>query len=104
MSNILERINPTDGNIVALLNAWADCLEIPSGQFVNDDLRFAAAEITRLTARLEELAACLAASADEYCSARCPSIWVTELHPEGQPHTDQCKRNRAAITKGDGRD
>ena len=38
----------------SLLLKWADCLEIPSGTFVNDDLRAAAAELTRLRADLAE--------------------------------------------------
>ena len=43
----------------SLLLKWADCLQIPSGTFVNDDLRDAAAEISRLRREKAELVGAL---------------------------------------------
>ncbi len=45
-----------------LLLKWADCLDIPSGTFVNDDLRAAAAEIAQLEACAKSAEADLAAA------------------------------------------
>jgi hypothetical protein len=44
-------------DVVSLLNRWADVLEIPSGDFVNEDLRRAAALISSLVAERDNLEA-----------------------------------------------
>jgi len=42
-------------DFAAQLLAWAEILDIPSGEFVNEDLREAASEITRLNALVAKL-------------------------------------------------
>jgi hypothetical protein len=119
MSNILERINPTDGNPAALLRAWADVIELPSGSFVNDDLRFGADTITRLTAEVEQNAIDLEEYrrdvADRDLDVARLTARVEELEGALKLHVCDCKSNcewesdticpsweaRAAITKGE---
>jgi hypothetical protein len=44
----------TNAEIIERMEKWADVLNIPSGPFVNDDLRLAATRIRELEAALEE--------------------------------------------------
>lgn len=51
--------------LVALLNKWADVLTIPSGDFVNEDLRRVAAALTSLIAERDGLAKALEQAKDD---------------------------------------
>ena len=51
MSDFQKQLDAAE-DIPAKLRAWADVLSIPSGPFLNEDLRHAAAEIERLRAAL----------------------------------------------------
>ena len=52
-----------------------------------------------LIAAAPDLLEALKASADSFCSYCCPSVWKTG---DDQPHSEQCKANRAAIAKAEG--
>ena len=62
-------------DIVEILRRWAEILDIPSGPFVNADLRYAADTITRLRAEVamwKEAAAVVPSLRAALGEDRCP--------------------------------
>lgn len=81
----VEKVEPpvvdicADRPLTELLRAWADCVRIPSGDFVNEDLRRAADEIDRLTSdrdRHREFVRSARGIVQEYASRHPRHTWA----------------------------